>query len=286
MLDFLPEELKNALKQVNLNNVYEIRIRAGQPTTVNYCGKYLYLTDFGVSESAKNAILAREDQIAETVFAAGKYSVYSVEEQLRQGFLTADGGARIGLAGRYVFEKGQPLTVRDFTSLCIRIPHEILGCAERLYESCFQDGLQHLLIGSPPGQGKTTLLRDLSRLISEKTAKNILICDERGEIAVGNTGASSDIFSFADKRTALEIGIRAMRPDVIVTDELTEADLPAVKRAIGSGVKVVASVHIGTIEELSEGFKGVFDRIAVLDGETIGKIKGIYDKRGEEMIRC
>ena len=148
MLDFLCNQLKEALRHENLRYIYELRIRAGKPVTVNKDGKYLYLTNYGASTDGKNAIICTKEELEEIVLAAGNYSVYSIEEQLKQGFITAESGERIGLGGRFVFEQGKPLTIRDFSSLCVRIPHEIIGCAELLYKECFQKEIFNTLIAS------------------------------------------------------------------------------------------------------------------------------------------
>ncbi len=255
MLEFLPDNIKEALRHVNLNRVYEIRLRAGRPVTVNYEGKYRCLGAYGLVEKPSAALHPSLTEIGDTVFSAGRFSVYSVEEQIKRGFITGEYGERIGLAGQYVFEKGKALAIRDFTSLCIRVPHEIIGCGREIYRRCLSDRLRSVLVMSPPGIGKTTILRDLSRTLSEITGKNILICDERGEISAGDTGATSDVLLYADKATAFEAGIRAMRPDIMITDELSAADCSAVERAIFGGVKVIASLF-GTVRALcAVGFK-------------------------------
>jgi stage III sporulation protein AA len=277
MLEFLCDEIKTALKYENLRFIYEIRIRANKPITVNKQGEYLYLTHYGVSKDESKAIIVGKEEIAEIVFAAGKYSIYSVEDQLKMGFITAEYGERIGIGGRFVFEKGVPIAIRDFSSVCIRVPHEIIGCANKIYERCFQQKICNVLIAAPPGLGKTTILRDLCRIICKNTKKNLLICDERGELGVGDIGDSSDIISFADKKTAFETGIRVMRPEIIVTDELSEDDCKYVKRAKLSGVKVIASAHFSRKEELYAPYLDCFDKYIFLNEEKLGEIYAVFD---------
>lgn len=281
MLEFLPQFVKDSLSRLNIAFVYEIRIRAEKPVTVNYKGEYTYLGDYGVTPHREKAIRCSMEDIADCVFKAGKYSVYSVEEQIKKGFLTAENGERIGLSGEYVYEKGQPLAIRNFTSLCIRVPHEIIGCAREVYKQCMSDRVQNLLLMSPPGLGKTTILRDLARLISENTRKNILICDERGEISVGELGDTCDVIRFCDKQTAFEAGVRAMRPDLIITDELLLKDCEALQKAVFAGVAVVASAHFSDMEFVGDPFIKIFDRFVLLDGKEIGKIRRVFDRNGK-----
>lgn len=283
MLDFLPQNVKNALRCVNIQKVYEIRLRANKPLTINYEGEYRYLSEYGLTDIREQALQCDMDEVANCVFRAGKYSVYSVEEQIKRGFITAQNGERIGLAGEYVFEKGQPLTIRNITSLCIRVPHEILGCSREIYERCMKEELKNVLIISSPGLGKTTILRDLGRLISRKTKKNLLVCDERGEISAGDVGQTCDVLKYSDKQTAFEAGIRALRPDIVITDELSAADCNAIERAILAGIKVIASAHFSAITHVKKPFLGLFERYVLLDERKVGKIKGIYDEEGREI---
>ena len=283
MLDFLPTNIKDALSNINMQYVFELRLRANKPVMINYNGKYRYLGYYGITEHVKNALICDFEDISECIYSAGNFSVYSVEEQIKRGFITAEHGERLGLAGEYVFENGKPHAIRNFSSVCIRVPHEIKGCGKEVYEKCFLGGLKNVMIASPPGQGKTTILRDLARIISENTAKNILICDERGEIANGEIGGTCDVLKYADKKTAFEAGIRAMRPDLMITDELSKEDCIAVEKAIFSGVIVLASAHFFDICNIEKPFMGLFDRYVILDEKEIGKIKGIYDKNGREI---
>jgi stage III sporulation protein AA len=277
MLEFLPKNIKEGVEKINLSYLYEIRLRAEKPVTVNYQGEYRYLSLYGLTDLKERAIRPTSEDIDECVFKAGNYSVYSVEEQLKQGFLTAKNGERIGIAGDYVFENGQPHALRNFTSICIRVPHEIMGCAKEVYEQCMSDRVHNLLLIAPPGMGKTTLLRDLCRILSEKTRKNILICDERGEISAGNIGESCDVIQYCAKKVAFTVGIRAMRPEIIITDEISVDDLESLKRVKNVGVVVIASAHFSDLEYLEDAFKGVFERIVLLDSKNIGVVKAIYN---------
>lgn len=283
MLEFLPENVKDGINCINTAYLYEIRLRAGKPVMVNYKGEYRYLSAYGLTELVQNAVVCTTSDIADCVFRAGKYSVYSVEEQIKKGFITAESGERIGLAGEYVFENGKPHALRNFTSVCIRVPHEIIGCGQEIYQRCMCGEVKSLLIMSAPGLGKTTLLRDLARIISEKTRKNLLICDERGEISIGEYGNSCDVMKYSDKATAFESGIRAMRPEIIITDELSENDCIALRKATSAGIKVLASAHFSDISYVTAPFFGVFDHYVLLDENRLGKIRNIYDKDRQEI---
>lgn len=131
------------------------------------------------------------------------------------------------------------------------------------------------MIMSPPGIGKTTVLRDLCRLICNKYNVNVLVCDERGELSAGDLGASSDCMKFADKSTAFTAGIRALRPDLIVSDELMQEDYDAVRKAVEGGVNVLASAHLISFESVPQKLfsyyvflKGIGEVDRILDGEA------------------
>ena len=286
MLSFLPTYVLEGLRYVNLKNIYEIRLRGNQPILVNYHGKYRYLGVFGITEQREKALKCTTDDIEDCVYRASNYSVYSIEEQIKQGFITAKGGVRLGLAGEYVMENGKSLAIRNVTSLCIRIPHEIWGCGEEIFQRCMSDKLNNVLISSPPGMGKTTILRDLGRILSVKTQKNILICDERGEISCGNIGETCDVVKYTDKYTAFTAGIRALRPEIIITDELSEMDCVALENAINAGIVVIASAHFSAFEYIKTPFLKIFERFVILDGTEVGRIKGVYESDGRELKEC
>ncbi len=270
MFDFLSARLKNALRYCNENKVYELRLRADKPFSLNYGGEFVYLGERGICHSPQEALTVSGEEVRETFFLACDGSIYSVENQIKQGFITASAGERLGIGGCYVYENGSVLAIRDVNSLCIRIPHEILNCAREIYQKCLSNGLNSLLILSPPGGGKTTILRDLSRLVCQNTQKNVLVCDERGELSAGDTGITSDVVRFCDKKTAFSAGIRALRPEIIVTDELVGEDYLAVERAIMSGICVFASAHLTRVADVPSR---AFSYYVVLSGlGNIGEI--------------
>lgn len=286
MLDFLPEKLKKALSFCNLQKVYELRIRADKPITILYEENYVYLGERGATRIKNNAIRCTQSEIIDSAYRAGNCSIYAVEEEIRRGFITSKDGERIGLAGDYVFNKGEAYTIRDFTSICIRVPHIVRNCGQTLYNICMSDRVNNMFLLSPPGMGKTTLLRDLGRILSEKTNKNILLCDERGELSIGENGETCDIIKFADKQTVFEAGIRAMRPDVIITDEISEIDCKAVKRAISAGIAVIASGHFYAMQHIRDPFFPLFDRYVFLNRERIGEIDAVYNEKGIKIYDC
>lgn len=248
-LSFLPTEVQNALSHLNYNNLSEIRLRRGQPVIIEYKGEYKYINSYGVSDSAKNAILIRE--IEPVIFAATNGCIYSFTEQMKSGFITVGHGIRMGIAGEYVTQNGAVNTIKDITSLNIRIPHDIGGCADFIVENLFFDGLHSTLLYSKPGLGKTTMLRDIAKSLSKLQKYNILIFDERNEISAisqaegFDLGDRVDIIRCYEKRSALASAIRAMKPNVIITDELYgERDTDAMRFAVDCGIEVIASSHI------------------------------------------
>lgn len=249
-LSFLPNEIINALAHLNINFITEIRIRQGQPVIIGYKDEYYYLDRFGLSLKRDGALIGGE--IAPIINAATNGSIYSYAEQMRSGFITCGHGVRIGLAGEYVTQNGTIKTIANITSVNIRIPHDIEGCSDYICSNLFCEGIHNTIIFSKPGFGKTTKLRDIARYISDNLKLNVLIFDERNEIAAkdawGNgfyVGERTDVVRSGNKIAAFEAAIRAMKPDVIITDELYgENDIQAVKYTEECGINVIASSHV------------------------------------------
>ena len=278
-LSFLPEDIKKAVSHLNNNFLTEIRIRKGKPVMVCYRGEYYFLTGTGISSARNSAVVC--DDINSVIAAATGGSIFSYTEQIKRGFITCGKGVRIGIAGEYVTQNGTVNTVANITSLNIRIPHEIKGCSAYICSNLLQNGPHSILLFSKPGMGKTTKLRDLCLFFSDEKKLNVLVFDERNEISAIDAGGSgfelglrADVVRSGNKLTAIENAIRAMKPDVIIMDELQgESDMKAVGYAEECGISVIASSHVTNKSKLAELPFEYYVELLAIDEEPI-----IYDK--------
>ena len=216
--------------------------------------------------------------VADVLYRAMGGCVYSYAEELKEGFITISGGIRIGVAGEYVTEGGEIKTIARPTSLNIRIPHLAEGCSEAVYRALFAAGLNSVLIYSRPGCGKTTMLRDLARRISKEKKCNVLVLDVRSEISGAGAGydlgETVDVVRSANKLSSIQSAVRAMKPDIVITDELYgEGDMKAVKFARDCGIAVAASSHICEREQLKPMPFDYFVHLTAINAEP-----EIYDK--------
>ncbi len=261
---YLTQGLKEEISLYSLEGLNEIRIRADKPVILRYAA----------GEEILKTILGKEE-IEGVISKMSEYSPYAFREEIRRGFITLKGGFRVGICGRAVADRGGVRAIKDCTSLNIRIPSNVKGCGDRLME-IYGGGFKNTLIISPPGCGKTTLLRDTIRLLSER-GLNIGVCDERGELnCFGDLGIRADVLEGFSKPEAVEILIRGLSPDIIAADELGgETDRQAVLRASYMGVGIISTLH-GEDYCMKE-FGDLFKCVVVLENEKgQGKIKKIY----------
>lgn len=289
--NILPNEIYNILStRVNFKAINEIRLRADKPIVIASGSKRYFLGENGLCGDKREAILASKVMVEDIIFRASECSIYSVNEQIKKGFIVTNGGVRLGLGGDMIEESGVIKTMTNFTSVNIRIPHEVKNCSLGAFSYILQDGaLQNTLVISPPGAGKTTFLRDFICQLSERNyAFNVLVLDERGELDIGGTiGQFADKICFARKKVGFENGIRSLSPNLIVTDELgDEEDIAAVRYCVNCGVNLLASAHCDSLENFARkpGFsklidEKVFKRYVLLSLKNgPGTLEGVYNE--------
>ena len=219
---------------LEFEQLQEIRMRVDTPLFLWYGNREYGVTKGGQLGQAGREGLRRisERELRETVECMGNYSLYAFEDEIRQGFLTVRGGHRVGLAGKAVMENGNLKTLKYISALNVRFAHQIKGCGEKVLPFLFEEErLCHSLLISPPRGGKTTLLRDLVRLLSDGTGtvpgRNVGVVDERGEIGAcyqgipqNDLGARTDVLDCCPKALGMMMLIRSMAPQVVAVDEI------------------------------------------------------------------
>ncbi len=266
-MNIFPDKMKNFWKEIakEADYIEEVRIRVNNPITVLIRGQEFFLNPKGqVTKNVKEARLVTREEIDSLLHHICKSSVYAFAEELKEGYITVPGGHRVGLAGEVVVDKdGKIITIKYVTFMNIRISHQILGVADAVVPFLFEDGrLKNSLFISPPGCGKTTMLRDVIRQLSKgnykRRAYKVGVIDERNEISGGfqgtpqnDLGPRTDVLSGLSKKQAMLMMIRSMSPEVLALDEIGQMeDIEAIKYAIKCGVNILATIHAGSMEEL------------------------------------
>ena len=301
--NFLPTRVAKALSELNKKGLQEIRIRVKQPIIISF-GTNFYLGEDGITDKKSEALMCSFNEMQEIIYKACESSIYAYNEQLKELFITLNSGQRIGVCGEAIIENGVIKTIKNFSSINIRLFHQVPNCSLKALPFLFDDyGIFNTLIIAPPGAGKTTFLRDFCYQISNKhIVKNLLLIDERGEISprngdeiLFNVGENTDVLSHTSKLFGLSNGIRVFSPTAIAMDELANpCDIEALDYAIGSGVKIIATAHAKDMKEL---FKKpyfqkiikdkIFERFVVLSNKNgVGTVEGVFcDEQTNLLLR-
>ena len=254
--DVLPGKIRFLVEKERLQEdlLQEIRLRTGQPLILIYRDREVFPMQDG------KPYRVQEEDLKETLEYVSNYSLYAYEQEMRQGFITMEGGHRVGMTGQAIMEKGQIKNLKYISSLNIRVSHEKPGCADQVLPYLIRDqSVCHTLLVSPPRCGKTTLLRDLIRQVSDGRncqPLRVAVADERGEVAglyhgrpQLDVGARTDVLEGCPKAQGLMLLLRAMNPQVLAADEITDPqDVAALRTAVGCGAVLLATAH-GTVKE-------------------------------------
>lgn len=296
LLKILPLKLTSLIKEVE--KLQEIRIKLEKPVIINTFN----------GEEILDYIVTSED-MKQILMKISNYSLYAYEEEIKQGYLTIKGGHRIGLAGECVFIDGKIRTIKNIASLNIRVCREVKGCSNELMRFITsKEQIFNTLIISPPKCGKTTILRDITRNISngmpllDLKPRKVSVIDERSEIAACfkgipqmDLGLRCDVLDNCLKREGMLMAIRSLSPEVIICDEIgTKGDIEALLMAFNSGVNIIVTLHGYSIEDIYKRkvFKdllenSILDRVVVLSNRRgVGTIEKIYEVDSKGEVKC
>lgn len=273
VIKFLAPSLREIVAYQATSELEEIRLRLNRPLMIKTRTGFKALSAKGTICTLDSAHKVTAEEFERSLQIITKNSWYAWEPQIQNGYLTVPGGHRVGIGGQAVFANGMLKTIKNISSLNLRQAKQVVGAADRVINQVVprQQQLLSTLIVSPPGCGKTTLLRDLARQIANGGWQAAII-DERSEIAASyqgqpqlDVGLQTDILDGYDKLTGAHHALRALAPDVVITDEIGhESDAWILSELARSGVKIIASCHGNSLEQIKER-KALKDSLSVFE---------------------
>ncbi len=295
----MSETVRELLKNIDLTEAQEIRLRKNMPLTIHFVRMYFYVSKNGtLTQKESDSYIVSAYDIERTLELLCSGSVYSFKEQIKSGYITTAYGHRVGIAGRCVTENGKVTYIKDISGLNFRIARQVKDAAKDIINKVIKgDKVKNTLVISSPGGGKTTLLRDIANKASCAGIKTVVV-DERSEIAAMldgictyDMGPVSDVLDACPKAEGIMLAIRSLSPQLIVCDEIgKESDFEAVCEASRCGVAVVSSIHGKNLEQVQKRYRDIahyFDVFITLDSKTENRIKEVItnDDTDEQKMR-
>ena len=294
ILSFFPTcviENDKAIFAEKMQEALEIRLRTGQPMILKLGEEELILTH----------VLTSQDMVHLLENFCHR-SIYASQTEINQGFITLNGGYRVGISGNCVWENSEVKNIKEVCSMNIRIAREVKGCSFPILNQIIEyNTFQNTLLISPPGCGKTTILRDmileLSNGYKNMQGQTISLIDERSEIASvykgipqNDVGKRTDVMSNIPKWKGMKMMIRSMSPDILATDEIgSKEDMEAIQDAMHAGIKLLLTLHGNSLEDIPFLFRtnGSFRYVVILKKQhTPGVVKSIYRWEDKEYVIC
>lgn len=310
IINSLSVNLREKIKNISRNdiNIEEIRLRSQKPLILNANNRdYFYNQNLNkLDTKMDNPYIVTKEDIEQTFQIICKYSIHSFMDDIKKGFITLRGGHRVGLVGKAIVEDGQVKNMKHISSLNIRVSREIVGCSNNLLSHIIRGDNQvnNTLIISPPQCGKTTLIRDIVRNLSNGNKDygfkgiKVALIDERNEISGSylgvpqmDVGIRTDIIETCPKDLGIMMLLRSMSPNLIVTDEIGNIDeIKALYTALNGGVNLITTVHGDSIEDIKSRKelsnlldKDLFKKVIILSAKkgpgTVEKIYDLEEKR-------
>lgn len=308
IINSLSLNLREKIRNIKGENIEEIRLRINKPLIINGNQRDYFYNEKNknLDMNMNNAYVVTKEDIEQTFQIICKYSIHSFMDDIKKGFITLRGGHRVGIVGKAIVEEGKVENIKHISSLNIRISKEVKNCSDKVMNHIIKSPktINNTIIISPPQCGKTTLLRDIVRNLSDGSDKfnfkgvKVALIDERNEIAGSylgipqmDVGIRTDIIETCPKDMGIIMVLRSMSPNVIVTDEIgTEKDIKALYTALNGGVGLITTVHGDSIEDIrnrkelknlldEELFKKVILLSARKGPGTVEKIYDLQEKR-------
>ncbi len=297
ILQLFPASMRKIFERIatHYETLEEIRLRVGRPILVYEHGEERCIDIQGcLVTQTETARCITESELKEIFNYLCSYSIYAYEEEMKMGYITVQGGHRIGMAGQIVIdENGKVKRMKNISSMNIRISHQIKGVSDEILPRLLEDGqFRDTLIISPPGMGKTTLLRDLIRNLSDGTSgyngQTVAVVDERSEIAgcfmgvaQNDVGMRTDILDGCLKLYGMRMLMRSMAPKIVAIDEIGgEVEMRELRNLSGCGCKLLATIHGESLEDIKKKDwirqaleENLFQRFVLIKREETGGIR-------------